>query len=211
MPERLRLCPPRRRDRCGSRRYPFDDPPLSHHPREFLPSCRGDQTRSTEETFHDLDRTPLRMLTCGVEVLCRFLDPTPTFGSTGRRFLLNALPRSFRTCHSEEQCSLRSPSDGRALPPLVLPSTHHQATKRLARADRHSSTSSCIANHVRTWRMRTRGLRSGASGFVKVFGCRPTTDRATRTWAGVRKPPREETAGWVGDLVPRVRRGAMGI
>jgi hypothetical protein len=32
------------------------------------------------------------------------------------------------------------------------------------------------------------------SGSVKVFGCRPHDDGATCTGAGVRKPPREETA-----------------
>src|SRR6202022_1312833 len=30
---------------------------------------------------------------------------------------------------------------------------------------------------------------------VKVFGCRPHDDGATHSGAGVRKPPREETAG----------------
>jgi len=30
---------------------------------------------------------------------------------------------------------------------------------------------------------------------VKVFGCRPPDGRARRAGAGVRKPPREETAG----------------
>ena len=33
------------------------------------------------------------------------------------------------------------------------------------------------------------------SAFVKVFGCRPHDDGATHSGAGVRKPPREETAG----------------
>ena len=33
------------------------------------------------------------------------------------------------------------------------------------------------------------------SGCVKVFGCRPLTVVATHCGAGVRKPPREETAG----------------
>ena len=41
------------------------------------------------------------------------------------------------------------------------------------------------------------------SAFVKVFGCRPDGDGATHTGAGVRKPPREETAGGVAKL--RVR------
>jgi hypothetical protein len=31
---------------------------------------------------------------------------------------------------------------------------------------------------------------------VKVFGRRPLTERATRTGAGVRKPARDETAGY---------------
>jgi hypothetical protein len=35
------------------------------------------------------------------------------------------------------------------------------------------------------------------SAFVKVFGCRPHDGGAARTGAGVRKPPREETAGGV--------------
>jgi len=33
------------------------------------------------------------------------------------------------------------------------------------------------------------------SAIVKVFGCRPDDDGATHSGAGVRKPPREETAG----------------
>ena len=33
------------------------------------------------------------------------------------------------------------------------------------------------------------------SACVKVFGCRPITNGATRSGAGVRKPPRDETAG----------------
>ena len=32
------------------------------------------------------------------------------------------------------------------------------------------------------------------SAFVKVFGCRPSDDGAIDSGAGVRKPPREETA-----------------
>jgi hypothetical protein len=35
------------------------------------------------------------------------------------------------------------------------------------------------------------------SAFVKVFGCRPHDGGAAHTGAGVRKPPREETAGGV--------------
>src|SRR5258707_7955391 len=42
------------------------------------------------------------------------------------------------------------------------------------------------------------------SGSVKVCGCRPHEGGAARTGAGVRKPPREETAGGVER--PRVRR-----
>src|SRR5262245_40867039 len=42
------------------------------------------------------------------------------------------------------------------------------------------------------------------SPFVKVFGCRPDEDGSIRWWAGVRKPPREETAG--GDARGLVRR-----
>jgi hypothetical protein len=37
------------------------------------------------------------------------------------------------------------------------------------------------------------------------------TDGATRTGAGVRKPPREETAGWAAAVVRQTRDGAMGI
>jgi len=37
--------------------------------------------------------------------------------------------------------------------------------------------------------------RDRMSGPVKVFGCRPHDDGATHAGAGVRKPPREETAG----------------
>ena len=43
-----------------------------------------------------------------------------------------------------------------------------------------------------------------SSQFVKVFGCRPPEGGAARTGAGVRKPPREETAGR--RTVRRVRR-----
>ncbi len=39
---------------------------------------------------------------------------------------------------------------------------------------------------------------------VKVFGCRPPDGGAAHTGAGVRKPPREETAGGV--AMWRVRR-----
>ena len=42
------------------------------------------------------------------------------------------------------------------------------------------------------------------SGCVKVFGCRPHEGGAAHTGAGVRKPPREETAGVVAGW--RVRR-----
>jgi hypothetical protein len=35
------------------------------------------------------------------------------------------------------------------------------------------------------------------SGFVKVCGCRPHEGGAARTGGGVRKPPKEETAGGV--------------
>jgi hypothetical protein len=37
------------------------------------------------------------------------------------------------------------------------------------------------------------------------------TDGATRTGAGVRKPPKEETAGWAAAVVRQTRDGAMGI
>jgi len=46
------------------------------------------------------------------------------------------------------------------------------------------------------------------SAHVKVFGCRPDDGGSAHTGAGVRKPPREETAGggtWMS------RRGLMGI
>ena len=42
------------------------------------------------------------------------------------------------------------------------------------------------------------------SGSVKVFGCRPHDGGAAHSGAGVRKPPREETAEGVAKL--RVRR-----
>src|SRR5882757_3755018 len=57
---------------------------------------------------------------------------------------------------------------------------------------------------------QTRAITSDASvgygttAFVKVCGCRPHECGAARTGAGVRKPPREETAG--GGEMPRVRR-----
>ena len=58
------------------------------------------------------------------------------------------------------------------------------------------------------------------SAIVKVFGCRPDDEGATYSGAGVRKPPREETAGkdrrWFvtryGDLMAAddaVREGKM--
>jgi hypothetical protein len=41
-------------------------------------------------------------------------------------------------------------------------------------------------------------LSKGAtSGIVQGFGCRPLVDRATFAVAGVRKPPRNEPAGYV--------------
>jgi hypothetical protein len=40
-------------------------------------------------------------------------------------------------------------------------------------------------------------MRAATSGVVKVFGCRPHDGGGARTGAGVRKPPREETAGGV--------------
>ena len=51
---------------------------------------------------------------------------------------------------------------------------------------------------------RASRLPARMSEFVKVFGCRPHEGGAAHTGAGVRKPPREETAG---DLARwRVRR-----
>jgi len=47
-------------------------------------------------------------------------------------------------------------------------------------------------------------LLAGA-GFVKVFGCRPHTDRATGTGAGVRKPARDETASRTVGAVPQAQ------
>jgi hypothetical protein len=44
---------------------------------------------------------------------------------------------------------------------------------------------------------------------VKVFGCRPITDGAIRSGAGVRKPARDETAGCT--LVGRAAGSAMEI
>jgi hypothetical protein len=37
-------------------------------------------------------------------------------------------------------------------------------------------------------------MKALTSGNVKVFGCRPRVDGAATAVAGVRKPPREETA-----------------
>src|SRR3979490_467524 len=47
-------------------------------------------------------------------------------------------------------------------------------------------------------------LRLASSALVKVCGCRPHDGGAAHTGAGVRKPPREETAGGVERV--RVRR-----
>jgi hypothetical protein len=47
-------------------------------------------------------------------------------------------------------------------------------------------------------------LVEATSAIVKVCGCRPYEGGAAYTGAGVRKPPREETAGGVER--PRVRR-----
>jgi hypothetical protein len=52
---------------------------------------------------------------------------------------------------------------------------------------------------------------AGMTVIVKGFGCRPLTDGAAGTGAGVRKPPREETAGWDAAVVRQTRDGAMGI
>jgi hypothetical protein len=51
------------------------------------------------------------------------------------------------------------------------------------------------------------GLRRSTN--VKVFGCRPLTNRAATPAAGVGKPPREETAGDGAVAVPAAR--PMGI
>src|ERR1700738_5201574 len=42
---------------------------------------------------------------------------------------------------------------------------------------------------------QTRAGRCSTSAHVKVFGCRPHEGGAAHTGAGVRKPPKEETAG----------------
>jgi hypothetical protein len=47
-------------------------------------------------------------------------------------------------------------------------------------------------------------LKRSMSASVKVCGCRTHDGGAANTGAGVRKPPREETAGGVGRL--RVKR-----
>src|SRR5882762_7284225 len=53
---------------------------------------------------------------------------------------------------------------------------------------------------------RTQGGRPLWAAFVKVFGCRPMTVVRHTPGAGVRKPPREETAvGWASR-----RRGRYG-
>ena len=43
------------------------------------------------------------------------------------------------------------------------------------------------------------------TAYVKVFGCRPHTDRATGTGAGVRKPARDETASRTVGAVPHAQ------
>src|SRR5215471_8003432 len=43
---------------------------------------------------------------------------------------------------------------------------------------------------------------------VKIFGRRPVTDGATCTGAGVRKPSREETAGWNASVARQTRPDA---
>ena len=45
---------------------------------------------------------------------------------------------------------------------------------------------------------------------VKVFGCRPMMNGAAHSGAGVRKPPREETAGGVARWCVR-RYGDFGV
>ena len=47
------------------------------------------------------------------------------------------------------------------------------------------------------------------SGSVKGFGCRPHTAMPRTPAAGVRKPPREETAIGEGGAVPRGRYGDL--
>ena len=42
---------------------------------------------------------------------------------------------------------------------------------------------------------RKSHFKAVRSAFVKVFGCRPHEGGSARTGAGVRKPPKEETAG----------------
>ena len=54
----------------------------------------------------------------------------------------------------------------------------------------------------RPWRCRM-------SEFVKGFGCRPHTAVPRTPAAGVRKPPREETAMGEGAAVPRGRYGDL--
>ena len=61
------------------------------------------------------------------------------------------------------------------------------------------------------WLLGTRHTARRVTAYVKGFGCRPFTEGATRTGAGVRKPPREETAGWDAAVVRPTRDGAMGI
>ena len=47
---------------------------------------------------------------------------------------------------------------------------------------------------------------------MKVFGCRPSTMLAAgRTGAGVRKPPRKETASWKGRLRAAAIYGDLGV
>ena len=55
----------------------------------------------------------------------------------------------------------------------------------------------------------TRMNGSDTSGIVKGFGCRPHTAMPRTPAAGVRKPPREETAIGEGGAVPRGRYGDL--
>ena len=57
---------------------------------------------------------------------------------------------------------------------------------------------------------RTCRASGDTSGFVKVFGCRPMMNGAAHSGAGVRKPPREETAGDVARRCVR-RYGDFGV
>jgi hypothetical protein len=72
---------------------------------------------------------------------------------------------------------------------------HHSLHDHLLLTTRDAqATPSSVAKEVVATIGETVFWRRRPSAIVKGFGCRPFTEGATRTGAGVRKPPREETA-----------------